>query len=45
MKELMIRSMKVANEAVAAVPELAYTAEEAMAIGLSLFVSSANQGS
>ena len=39
LKELMIQSMKDAAEIVVAVPELAYRAEDARAIGLSIFIA------
>ncbi len=39
LKDLMIQSMKDAAEVVAAVPELGFRAEDARAIGLSIYIS------
>ena len=39
LKAVMINSMKDASEVVAAVPDLAFRAEDARAIGLSLFIA------
>ena len=39
LKEIMVQSMKDAAEVVAAVPDLGFRAEDARAIGLSLFIA------